>query len=119
MTNYGRVSGINSSPYRTDSLTYRAQLPNHSPLIEIASRPSSLILTLTLSAGKPSELFSKSGIPVIALNFTRQTPRGDFETTLVKAGVISYPDHPKVEQVTFKPPDFVASIGWRDFALRK
>jgi len=107
ITDYGRVSGITGLPYQSDSLTYRVQLPNHRPGIEITSQPRSIVLILTISPERTTDLFSKGGILVTALDFTRQKIGGDPESTLVKDGEITYPDYPKIEKVSFKAPDFI------------
>jgi hypothetical protein len=119
MARYSQMSGIDGVPYKADSLMYRAELPEHSPLIEITSQPSSLVLTLTILAGKGWEPFSKGGIPVTALHFTRQNPRGAPETTLVKEGVITYPDYPKVEKVSIHPREFVSLDGLKQFRIEE
>lgn len=116
---YSQVSGIDGVPYKADSLTYRAKLPENSPLIEITSQPSSLVLTPTIVAGKGLEPFSRGGIPVTALHFTRQNPRGAPETTLLKEGVITYPDYPKVEKVSIHPRDFVSLDGLKQFRIEE
>jgi hypothetical protein len=104
---YGRLGGVTWLPYRADSLTYRAQLPQHSPTIEITGQPRSLILTVVIPPEETPKLFSKGGIPVTALDFTRQNARGDRETTLVKDGEITYPDYPKITKVSFKASELV------------
>jgi hypothetical protein len=119
MARYGRVGGIDSVPFKADSLTYRAELLENSPLIEITSQPSSLVLTLTILADKDLEPFSKGGIPVTALHFTRQNPSGAPETTLVKEGVITYPDYPKIEKVSIHPRDFVNLNGLKQFRIEE
>jgi hypothetical protein len=119
MARYSQVRGTDGVPYKADSLMYRAELPENSPLIEITSQPSSLVLTLMMSAGKGLEPFSKGGIPVTALHFTRQNPRGAPETTLVKEGVITYPDYPKIEKVSIHPRDFVSLAGLKQFRIEE
>jgi hypothetical protein len=118
-TRYSQVSGIDGVPYKADSLTYRAELPENSPLIEIISQPSALVLALTMLADIGLEPFSKGGIPVTALHFTRQNSRGTPETTLVKEGVITYPDYPKVEKVSIHPRDFVSLDGLKQFRIEE
>jgi hypothetical protein len=107
ITEYGRLSGITGSPHRADSLTYRAQLPPQSPIMEITGRPHSLVLIMVIPPEETSKLFFQGGIPVTALDFTRQNSRGDRETTLVKDGEITYPDYPKIAKVSLKPSEFV------------
>lgn len=106
ITNYARVKGITTSPYHSNSLTYRAQLPKHAPEVEITSLPHSLVLILTITPEKTSDLF-KGGILVSALDFTRQNRIGAPETTLVKDGEITYPNYPKIDEVSIKPTDFL------------
>ncbi len=107
MIDKGRISGITHLPYDADLLTFRAQLPNYNPHVKITGQPRSLVLTLTISPEKSTEVFPKGGIPVTELDFTRQNSRGDRETTLVKDGEITYPDYPTIEKVSFKASDFI------------
>ncbi len=101
---YGRLSGIAALSYRADSLTYRTQLPNHDRFVEITGLPRSLLLILTISPKKTTNLFSKGGIPVTVLDFTRQKfkSKGELEMTLVKDGEIAYSEYPKMDKVSFR-----------------
>jgi hypothetical protein len=119
MTTYGRVSGISGLPYRANSLTYRAQLPTHSPVIDITGRPQMLVLILTMADHKALDLFSTGGIAVTDLDFTRQNPIGEPETALVKDGEITYPDYPDVKKVSFKPPDFLSLARLQKFRIEE
>jgi hypothetical protein len=65
------------------------------------------VFTMGLSSGGAINLLSKGGIPVTALDFTRQDDKGDPLTALVTQGEVTYPDYPKMEKVLFRPPDFV------------
>jgi hypothetical protein len=105
--NYDRINGIGELPYRANALTYRVQLPNHRPHVEITGQPDSLVLILTIPPGHTIDPFFRGGIPVTSVDFTRQNPRGEPESTLMKEGKISYPDYPKVEEVSFKATDFI------------
>lgn len=107
ITDYCLVSGVKGVSYKEDSLSYRTQLPQSSPFVQITSLPGSLVLILTIPSERSTDLFFKGGIPVAALDFTRQTAKGDPETTLVRDGKITYPDYPKVEKVAFKASDFI------------
>jgi hypothetical protein len=62
---------------------------------------------LTIPPGHTIEPFFRGGIPVTAADFSRQNPRGEPEPTLVRDGKLSYPDYPKVEEVSFKATDFI------------
>jgi hypothetical protein len=109
ITNYAILSGIKTSLYQADSLTYKGQLPNHSPLVEITGHPRSFVLDLTIVLESATNLFYKGGILVTSLDFTSQGPKGESLTTLVKDkdGEITYPDYPKIGKVSFKAPDFI------------
>jgi len=117
ITEYGRLSGVTRLPYQADSLTYRVQLPQHSPIIEIMGQPRSLVLVAVISPEETSKLFFQGGIPVTALDFTRQNSRGERETTLVNDGEITYPDYPKIAKVSFKASDFVGLDGLQKFYI--
>jgi hypothetical protein len=117
ITEYCRLGGVTRLPYRADSLTYRAQLPQHSPIIEIMGQPRSLVLIAAISPGGTSKLFFQGGIPVTALDFTRQSSRGDRDTTLVKDGEITYPDYPKIAKASFKASEFVGLDGLQKFHI--
>jgi hypothetical protein len=107
LTEYSQLDGVTRSPYRADSLTYKAQLPDHSRIIEIISQPRAFVLIVVIAPEETSRLFFQGGIPVTALDFTSQNSRGDRETTLVKDGEITYPDYPKMAKVSFKASELV------------
>ncbi len=119
ITSYGRVTGISGVSYLANTLTYRAQLPMHSPVIDVTGQPQALVLILTLVDRKPVDLFSTGGIPVINLDFTRQNPTGQPETALLNDGEITYPDYPDVKKVSFKPPDFVSLASLQKFRIEE
>jgi hypothetical protein len=105
---HGRVSGVTELPYQGDSLTYRARLPNHSPVVEVVGQHRSLVLTVTIPPHEKGNLFFRGGIPITTVDFTRQHARGDPETTLLKDGEIAYPEYPKVPNVPFRASEFIA-----------
>jgi hypothetical protein len=74
-TTYSRVSGIGGPHYRANALTYRVQLPNHRSDVEITGQADSLVLLLTPPPGHTIEPFLRGGIPVTAVDFTRQKRR--------------------------------------------
>lgn len=119
ITHYCQFNGVAGLPEQTDSLTLRAQPSHHSPMIEIHGQPRSLILSLTLAPEKTTALFWKGSIPVTALNFTRQTLKGDRETTLIKDGKISYPDYPDMKKVSFKASDFISLDQLEQFQVQE
>lgn len=107
LTAYSRIRGISDSPFQADLLTYRIQLQKHNTEIEIEGQPGALVLILTISPEENTDLFPKEGIPVTALNFTRQNEIGNHVTTLIKDGEISYPDYPQLAKISFKATDFI------------
>ena len=110
INDYVRLDGITDRPHQTaGSLTYSAQLPIHSPFIEIAGSPDALRLLLTVALGEDENPFSTGGIPVTAVDFVRQGLQGNLETTLLPGveAQISYPDYPDIEPVSFRSPDFL------------
>jgi hypothetical protein len=106
-THYGQITGVANLPYRADALTYRAQLFNHSPEVEISGQPDSLVFVIVMSREKAAHVFSTDGIPVTALDFTRQDETGNRITALVRDGEISYPDYPKLGKIFVKASDFI------------
>ena len=107
MTHYGRISGITNLFYKSDSLTYRAQLPDQDRFVKIIGRPGSLVVSLTIGPEETTEPFAKGPIPIKAFDLTRQSLKGDRETTLLKEGGILYPEYPKIERVSFKSTDLI------------
>lgn len=107
ITHYCQFNGVPGLREQTDSLTLKVQPSHHSPIIKIQGQPRSLIISLTLAAERNANLFWKGGIPVSALDFSRQTLKGDRETTLIKGGEISYPEYPNMKKVSFKASDFI------------
>lgn len=104
---YCQVGGIAALPHQADSLTFRTQLPNHSRQVRITSYGRSMVFILTIDQRKATELFPKDGIPVTALDFSRQNIKGAPSTALIKDGELIYPDYPKIEKVSFRASDFV------------
>ncbi len=117
ITDYTQVSGLAERPFQADALTYRTQLADHSPVLEVTGTPRSLVLILTLAPEKTVHLFSQGGIPVTVLDFTRQNPQGAPETTLVKGGTITYPDYPKIGNVSVKGSDFIGLDQFETFHI--
>ncbi len=107
ITDFSRVSGITGVPDQAASRTYRAQLPDSSPSIEITGQPHSLILVLTILPEKTTDFFPKAGIPVTALDFTRQGEMGNRVTTLMEGGQITYPEYPAIAKASFTASDFI------------
>jgi hypothetical protein len=107
MIEYCRVEGVTKTADLADSLTFRGELPTHSPAIEITGQPQSLVVVLKVSPELETNLFPSTSIPVTALDFTRQIPQGLRVTSLLKEGEITYPDHPEIEKVVFKASDFI------------
>lgn len=107
LTKYCHISGLNSMPFSADVLTYRAQLVEHHPHVEITGTPQSLVLILMVSTEKNANLFSKEGIPITSLDFTRQSETSNPLTTLVQNGELHYPDYPESRKVVLKASDFV------------
>jgi hypothetical protein len=119
ITDYGQVSGVSELPYQADSLTYKAQLPDHSPFVEITGQPRSLVLILSILPEKITHLFSKESIPVTSLDFTRQDSKGNPITTLVKEGYITYSEYPEMEKVSFQALDFVGLDPLSNFSIKE
>lgn len=119
MTVYSPIKDITELPYSADSLTFRAELPNHSPEIEITGLPRSLILNLTISPEKMTNLFSKGGIRVTTLSFNRQDRMGERETALVTAGEITYPGYPNMKNVPFEASDFIGLDRLEEFRIEE
>ncbi len=118
ITEYSRVRGIEGTHYQADSLTYRARLQKPNPVVEITGQPDSLVLILTLPIEKTIDTFSEGSVPITIVGYTRQDDEtGVRLTTLVKDGEITYPDYPKFEKVSFKPPDFIGLDGLNKFSI--
>jgi hypothetical protein len=109
ITEYGKVSGIMRLPYQSNSLTYRVQLPNHSPFVEINGQLHSFVLALTIPSEKIINLFSAGEIPIVAISFISQDEMGNPVTTLVKGkeSKITYPKYPKIGKIMIKTPDLI------------
>jgi len=119
LTSYCRVTGIPDIPFSKDLLTYRIKLPDHSPQLEITGQQQALVLILTISPEETVRLFSKEGILINDLDFTRQNEKGVPVTTLLKDGEIIYPDYPKIEKVRFKATDFIGLDRLKKFRIEE
>ena len=104
-------------PFKDDSLTFRVHPSDPSPQIVVTGRPHSVVITMALSAAGLASLLPRAGIPVIAVNFTRQDENGNPLTSLVSEGEITYPQYPKLERVSFKPPDFIGLDRLKEFHI--
>jgi hypothetical protein len=78
-----------------------------------------LVLMLTMADHHVLDPFSTSGIPVTGLDFTRQNPKGEPETALVKDGEITYPDYPDMKKVSLTPPDFLILARLQKFHIEE
>lgn len=123
ITEHVQFSGIEGLPYQSDSLTFRAQLPDHGRSIKITTaKEGSLLLILTILSEESTGLFSTGGIPVTSLDFSRLDKIGNRVTALVKAGEITYPDYQDysgVEKVSLEDSDFIGLDQLEKFSIKK
>lgn len=119
LTAYCRFTGLTGSPFKTDLLTYRGQLAEHSPEIEIYGKDNALVLILKISHEHKTEPFSKEVIPVTALEFTHQRETGGYRTALVKEGRINYPGYPQLGEKSIRPPDFLSLNKLEKFRIKE
>lgn len=120
LTAYCRLSGLTGgSPFKTDLLTYKGQLTEHSPEIEIDGKDNALVLILKISHEPKAAPFSKEVIPVTALEFTHQRETGGYRTALVKEGRINYPGYPQMSEKSVRPPDFLSLNNLERFRIKE
>jgi hypothetical protein len=84
-----------------DELTYRVTLPEQTSWIAITALPRGLILSPTFASGQTAQSFF-SGIPVVAMDFTKQNSSGERVSALTGEGTISFPDYPHLGSVPLK-----------------
>lgn len=119
---FGSISGIKGPQEQLDSRTFRVRLPDHIPEITIRGQPDALLLMTTMSLTKAVNIAPKGGIPISAIDFTRQgfkDSKGKRETTMVEDGVITYPDYPDIERIPVKASDFIALDGLKKFRIQQ
>ena len=88
-----------ASPFgKQDELTYRITLPEQASWIAVTALPDGLILSPTFTLGQSMMSFF-SGIPVIAMDFTKQGSSGERVSALTGQGRISFPDYPHLGSV--------------------
>ncbi|MGH8066192.1 MAG: hypothetical protein ACRERE_13360 [Candidatus Entotheonellia bacterium] len=123
VTAYCQISGIAESLAQTNSQTFKAQLPEWNPFIDLMGQYGSLWLSLTISAAQTTSLFSGGDIPipVRAMNFTRLNDSGVKTTTLVKGKEykLTYSEYPQIQEVSFTHPVLIELDRLHKFSIRE
>lgn len=112
------MHGLKSLPFKQDDeLTYRITVPDQPSRVMVKAGPDELVLLPTFVLGQSAhQVFG--GIPVTAVDFTRQASEADGgKQTLVKAGErisaltgdgkITFPDYPHLGMVPIKQGEAV------------
>jgi len=84
--------------------------------IEAHAGAQALHLHLTAAAGDVGALIPQ-GVPVAALDFTRQGEGGQRMSTVVGEGKIAYPNDPAREAIAIEAGDYVHIGGWTSFYI--
>lgn len=120
-----RIKGIKNMPDKPDSITYRARLPDQSPLITITSnkvKPYSLFINLEISAKQNlNQVFARKKIPVEMISFSKQDSMGNLESTLLepKDATVSYPGYPQIENKIIGYSELLSLRSLRNFYIEK
>lgn len=116
---YAQVTGVANLPANSDVLALRFHLPASSPQAQVMPLDGALELIVTLAKAKQPVLFSSEGIPVDAIDLTRQGAIGSVESTLVSNGEITYPDNPKLEKVFLNAHEFLVLGNLQRFRVKE
>jgi hypothetical protein len=101
------VDGVIHGVPKTNSLTYKARLPDSRSPIEIASN-GSLLMMPTYTNDMGSIMFLKQPIPISILDITqRSESTGDVVTAITKDSQIAFPDYPGKDKVDLKSSDYL------------
>ncbi len=89
-----------------DELTYRVTLSEQASWLAVTALPSGLILAPTFASSQSTTSFF-SGIPVAAMDFSKQDPSGERISALTGEGSISFPDFPHLGTVPVNKDDAI------------
>jgi hypothetical protein len=115
---YAQVSGASLALPLPDSQAFRFHLAGSRPQVQVRGAPNSFGLFLVFE-NPPSTVFSRDGIPIDAIDFTRQTSQGKVESSIVGASELSYPDDPKADPVRLNPSDLVTVGDLSQFRIQR
>jgi hypothetical protein len=118
-SDYGHVSGMETSPAQGNSQAFRLHLQGSSPQAQVTGTASSLTLFLTLPEGRPAAVFSPHGVGVDAIEVTRQGPLGKLESSITGKSEITYPDDPKADGIPLNTADFIVLGELKRFRIEK
>lgn len=103
-----KLAGLKEFPFiYKSSLTFRPELPEHRPHIEIKGTKHQLVITLTVSPSQHPTVLSEEAIPIKAIDFSKQDDSGQAVTTLVGPGKLEFPDFSQFSAKTIAGSDFV------------
>ncbi|MDT7042689.1 hypothetical protein [Candidatus Nitronereus thalassa] len=104
-----KIDGIKDMPFREEpSLTFRPDLPERRPQIEIRGSEQLLTLTVKITRSPKNHMLSDQPMTVSSLDFSRQGPTGNRVTALVQPGTLHYPDFKDLPVHTIPATDFVS-----------
>jgi hypothetical protein len=96
-----------ASPFgNQNELTYRVTLPEQASWLAVTALPSGLILAPTFASSQSTMSFF-GGIPVAAMDFSKQDPSGERISALTGQGSISFPDFPHLRTVPLNESEAV------------
>jgi hypothetical protein len=105
---YCQIADNSNLSYQADTLTFKAQLPAHNHQIKTTSDNQTMVFILTLNNENITDLFSKSGLTVTALDVTYQNKKGAPQTALVTEGELTYLGFPEIKKVPITKSDFIS-----------
>jgi hypothetical protein len=104
-TQHCSIEGVQDPLFNSQTLTYKVGLRENSPSIGITGRDNALGLVLMVPFNQADNVFPKSGMIITTPEFIRESSQTKTkESSLVEGteGIITYPDYPKIEKVSFK-----------------
>jgi hypothetical protein len=102
-----------------DGLTYRVALPEQASQLVVTALPSGLILSPTVGSSQSTTSFF-GGIPVAAMDLSKQNLYGERVSALMGEGTITFPDYPDlIKEVSVNKDDAIGLEQLDQFTIKE
>lgn len=112
----------NSSPVKLNKNPYfdlQVELGDANPFVKLESEPNDFIVTLALANNPSDESLIKRGSSVNKIEFLKQGRSGEFESTLIQPGTITYIDFTNIAPVIVDPHHFLGLDDLNDATIQE
>lgn len=97
----------------------RVELDNDNPFVKLVSEANAFTATMTLINTPSDELLVERDTPVSKIEFLKQDQSGEFESTLIQTGKVTYTDSPNIAPVIIEPHHFLALDSLNDATMQE